>query len=47
MTELSEMKGKELIDVKEINNDEIELIFKEDKYIIKIIEGKFTVISKT
>jgi len=49
MIELTEMKGKELIDVKENNNNnnEIELIFKEGKYIIRIIDGKFSVIHET
>lgn len=45
MVELTDMKGKELVDIKERNN-ELELIFKENVYIIKIIEGKFTVIRK-
>ncbi len=45
MVELTDMKGKELVDIKESNN-ELELIFKENVYIIKIIEGKFTVIRK-
>lgn len=51
MIELTEMKGKELIDVKENNNNnnnnEIELIFKEGKYIIRIIDDKFSVIHET
>lgn len=50
MIELTEMKGKELIDVKENNNNnnnEIELIFKEGKYIITIIDDKFSVIHET
>ncbi len=47
MIELTEMKGKELIDAKENNNNEIELIFKEGKYIIRIIDGKFSVIHET
>ena len=48
MVELTEMKGKELIDVKENNNNnEIELIFKEGKYIIRIIDDKFSVIHET
>ncbi|MDR4511760.1 MAG: hypothetical protein MRJ93_08660 [Nitrososphaeraceae archaeon] len=45
MVELTDMKGKELVDINESNN-ELELIFKENVYIIKIIEGKFTVIRK-
>jgi hypothetical protein len=45
MIELTDMKGKELVDIKESNN-ELELIFKEDVYIIKIVEGKFTAIRK-
>jgi len=45
MVELTDMKGKELVDIKESNN-ELELIFKENVYIIKIIEDKFTVIRK-
>ncbi|HSF50498.1 MAG TPA: hypothetical protein VLA74_07045 [Nitrososphaeraceae archaeon] len=45
---MTEMKGKELIDVKENNNNnEIELIFKEGKYIIRIIDDKFSVIHET
>lgn len=47
MIELTEMKGKELVDIKENNNNEIELIFKEGKYIIRIIDGKFSVIQET
>lgn len=48
MIELTEMKGKELIDVKENNNNnEIELIFKEGKYIIRLIDDKFSVIHET
>lgn len=50
MIKLTEMKGKELIDVKENNNNnnnEIELIFKEGKYIIRIIDDKFSVIHET
>jgi len=48
MIEWTEMKGKELIDVKENNNNnEIELIFKEGKYIIRIIDDKFSVIHET
>jgi hypothetical protein len=47
MIEFTEMKGKELIDIKENNDNEIELIFKEGKYIIRIIEGKFSVIHET
>jgi hypothetical protein len=48
MIELTEMKGKELIDVKENNNNnEIELIFKEGRYIIRIIDDKFSVIHET
>ncbi|MGB9168721.1 MAG: hypothetical protein WCB31_07335 [Nitrososphaeraceae archaeon] len=48
MIELTEMKGKELIDVKENNNNnEIELIFKEGKYIIRLIDNKFSVIHET
>lgn len=48
MIELTEMKGKELIDVKENkNNNEIELIFKDGKYIIRISDDKFSVIHET
>ena len=47
MIELTEMKGKELVDIKENNNNEIELIFKEGKYIIRIMDGKFSVIHET
>ena len=47
MIEFTEMKGKELIDIKENNDNEIELIFKEGKYIIRIIDGKFSVIHET
>lgn len=47
MIEFTEMKGKELIDIKENNDNEIELIFKGGKYIIRIIEGKFSVIHET
>ena len=47
MIEFTEMKGKELIDIKENNDNEIELIFKEGKYIIRIIDDKFSVIHET
>jgi hypothetical protein len=41
MTELSEMKGEELVDIKEDNN-EIRFIFKSKKvYSIRVHEGKF------
>jgi hypothetical protein len=41
MTELSEMKGQELVDIKEDNN-EIRFIFKSKKvYSLKVHEGKF------
>jgi hypothetical protein len=46
MIELTDMKGKELVDIKESNDNELELIFKNDKYIIKIVDGKFTVMRK-
>ena len=41
MTEMSEMKGQELVDIKEENN-EIRFIFKNKKvYSLGIQEGKF------
>jgi hypothetical protein len=41
MTELSEMKGQELVDIKEENN-EIRFIFKNKKiYSLRVQEGKF------
>jgi hypothetical protein len=41
MTELSEMKGQELVDIKEGNN-EIKFIFKSRKvYSLRVHEGKF------
>ncbi len=46
MVNFSEMKGQELVDVKE-KEDEIELVFKNNSYIIKIIDGKFILETKT
>ena len=41
MTEMSEMKGQELVDIKEENN-EIRFIFKNKKiYSLRVQEGKF------
>jgi hypothetical protein len=41
MTELSEMKGQELVDIKEENN-KIRFIFKSKKvYSLRVHEGKF------
>ena len=42
MVEFTDMKGQDLVDVKE-TEDKIELFFKNNKYIIQIIGGKFTV----
>ena len=42
MTEFTDMKGQELVDIKE-DDTQLELIFKENKYIIKISEDKFTI----
>jgi hypothetical protein len=41
MTELSEMKGQELVDIKEENN-EIRFIFKSNKvYSLRVHDGRF------
>lgn len=45
MIEFTDMKGKELVDIKE-NNNELELTFKDDIYIIKIVDDKFTILRK-
>lgn len=45
MIEFTDMKGKELVDIKE-NNNELELTFKDDIYIIKIVDDKFTILHK-
>ena len=43
MTEFSELKGQELVDINEKNDTELELIFKNNKYILSINEGKFII----
>jgi hypothetical protein len=43
MTELVELKGQELVDIKEKNDNELELIFKQNKYRLTINEGKFVI----
>ena len=40
MVKIEEMKGQELLDVQEGEN-EIRLIYKENRYIIKTVNGKF------
>ena len=42
MVEFTDMKGQELVDMKE-TEDKIELFFKNNKYIIQIVDGKFTI----
>jgi hypothetical protein len=39
MAKLSDMKGQELVDVKE-QNDELILIFKNNTYVLRLKEGK-------
>jgi hypothetical protein len=46
MVEFTDMKGQELVDIKE-SEDKLELFFKNNKYIIQIIDGKFTVIQSS
>ena len=43
MTEFSELKGQELVDINEKNDTELELIFKNNKYVLSINEGKFII----
>ncbi|MGD1839234.1 MAG: hypothetical protein ACPKPY_14385 [Nitrososphaeraceae archaeon] len=43
MTEFSELKGQELMDINEKSDNELELIFKNNKYILSINEGKFII----
>ncbi len=45
MTELTEMKGQELVDVKEVNN-ELEFIFKNNTYVLKIVNENFVLEKK-
>lgn len=46
MVEFTDMKGQELVDIKE-TEDKIELFFKNNTYIIQIIDGKFTITQST
>lgn len=46
MVEFTDMKGQELVDIKE-TEDKIELFFKNNKYIIQIIDGKFMITQST
>lgn len=45
MTELTEMKGQELVDIKEVNN-ELEFIFKNNTYVLKIVNENFVLEKK-
>jgi hypothetical protein len=42
MVEFTDMKGQELVDIKEIE-DKLELSFKNNKYIIQIVDGNFKI----
>lgn len=46
MTELTEMKGQELVDVKEGNN-QLEFVFKNNTYLLKIVNEDFVLEKKT
>jgi hypothetical protein len=46
MVEFTDMKGQELVDVKE-TEDKLELFFKNNKYIIQIIDGNFKITQST
>ena len=43
MVEFTDMKGQELVDIKE-SEDKLELFFKNNKYIIQIVDGNFKII---
>ena len=42
MVEFTDMKGQELVDIKE-TEDKLELSFKNNKYIIQIVDGNFKI----
>jgi hypothetical protein len=42
MVEFTDMKGQELVDIKE-TEDKLELFFKDNKYIIQIVDGNFKI----
>ena len=42
MVEFTDMKGQELMDIKE-SEDKLELFFKNNKYIIQIVEVNFKI----
>ena len=46
MVEFTDMKGQELVDIKE-SEDKLELFFKNNKYIILIIDGNFKITQAT
>jgi len=46
MVEFTDMKGQELVDIKE-TEDKLELFFKNNKYIIQIIDGNFKITRST
>ena len=46
MVEFTDMKGQELVDIKE-TEDKIELFFKNNRYTIQIIDGRFTITQTT
>lgn len=46
MVEFTDMKGQELVDIKE-TEDKLELFFKNNKYIIQIIDGNFKIRQST
>jgi hypothetical protein len=42
MVEFTDMKGQELMDIKE-TEDKLELFFKDNRYIIQIVDGNFKI----
>ena len=42
MVEFTDMKAQELVDIKE-TEDKLELFFKNNKYIIQIVDGNFKI----
>ena len=46
MVEFTDMKGQELVEIKE-SQDKLELFFKNNKYIIQIIDGDFKITQAT
>ena len=46
MVEFTDMKGQELVDIKE-TEDKLELSFKNNKYVIQIVDGNFKITQAT